>query len=99
MAEAAPRAATVSRCDGLEALASQPGTGLQIVLTDPPEGWTGESGYVDKAMLGRLFDQHQLESWLFVLCGPPPMLTSVEDALISLNVPADRIVSEKFDYD
>ena len=41
----------------------------------------------------------EMRRWLYVLCGPPPMMAAVEDALIELGVPAGRIVSERFTYD
>jgi len=85
--------------DEMEALARKEETGLVLVLEEPPPGWTGETGRVDGPLLRRLFDRPDRRDWLFVLCGPPPMLTSVEDALIDIGVPADRILSEKFDYD
>jgi ferredoxin-NADP reductase len=33
-----------------------------------------------------------------MICGPAPMLDTVEDALIEIGVPAKQIVSEKFEY-
>lgn len=83
----------------LETLARKAGTELVIVLQEPPADWGGESGLVDEALLARLFQAPGRQDWLFVLCGPPPMLESVEDALIAIGVPAGRILAEKFDYD
>lgn len=83
----------------LETLAGADETDVELVLAEPPSGWAGESGFVDRAMLGRIFDRPERRDWLFVLCGPPPMLKSVEAALIDIGIPADRILSEKFDYD
>ena len=83
----------------LQTLARDARTELVLVADEPPEGWTGETGRVDRALLGKLFDTAERRDWLFVLCGPPPMLTSVENALIDIGVPANLILSEKFDYD
>lgn len=83
----------------LEALALDARTDVVFVADEPPDGWTGPSGRVDHALLGNLFDTPERRDWLFVLCGPPPMLTSVEDALIDIGIASNRILSEKFDYD
>ena len=85
--------------DELEALGQRPGTNVIYVYDAPPDDWTGEAGHIDAALLSRNFDAAALGNWVFVLCGPPPMLDAVEDALISLGVAPDRILSERFDYD
>ena len=73
--------------------------GVTHVLSEPPEGWTGETGVVNAALLGRVLTGDQVDGWLFLICGPPAMITGVEDALIARGVSADRILSERFDYD
>jgi predicted ferric reductase len=70
-----------------------------FVLSEPPEGWTGETGMIDSALLDRAFTPKEVRSWLFVLCGPPAMMDAVEDHLIARGAPSDRILSERFDYD
>ncbi len=80
----------------LEALAREAGTELVLVLDEPPAGWTGETGRIDRAMLGRLFGTPERRQWLFLLCGPVPMLKSVEESLMDIGVPSDRILAEKF---
>jgi predicted ferric reductase len=72
---------------------------VTYVLSEPPQGWDGETGFVDAAMLDRVFSQDAFKNWVFVLCGPKPMLDSVEDALIARGTPSTRILSERFDYD
>ena len=62
-------------------------------------GGTEKTGFVDAAMLDRVFSQDAFKNWVFVLCGPKPMLDSVEDALIARGTPSTRILSERFDYD
>ncbi len=89
----------IAHRDELEALAREPPTELRIVLQEPPPGWTGETGMVDRRLLDRLVGEPGRQDWLFVLCGPPAMLSSVEDALIDIGVPPGRILSERFDYD
>lgn len=75
------------------------GTEVIHVLSEPPPGWQGETGFVDADLIARYFDNPQRKDWLYVLCGPPPMLDAVEDALIAIGIPADRILFERFVYD
>lgn len=72
---------------------------VTYVLSEPPEGWTGETGYIDGAFLDRVFGPHDFKEWLFVVCGPSVMMDIVETHLIKRGTPSDRILSERFDYD
>lgn len=69
------------------------------VLSEPPADWRGERGVIDAALLDRVFDRDAFATWVFVLCGPPAMMDSVEHDLIARGVHARRILSERFDYD
>nr|WP_276514780.1 ferric reductase-like transmembrane domain-containing protein [Nocardia transvalensis] len=63
----------------------------------PPESWDGEYGFVDRALLHRhLPDRYRWQQYF--ICGPPPMVTAVEDALAALDVPAERIHTERFTF-
>ena len=70
-----------------------------FALTDPPEGWDGAVGIIDSALLDSLFSHQDYETWLFVLCGPAPMLEGVEAHLLARGTPASQILSERFNYD
>lgn len=70
-----------------------------FALSEPPEGWQGETGLIDGALLDRHLKSRQYENWLFVLCGPAIMMDIVEHHLIARGVPSHRILSERFDYD
>ncbi len=83
----------------LEAFARDGGTRVVSVLSEPPPGWRGRAGMVDAALVRELFAAAEARDWLYVLCGPPAMMTIVEDTLIGLGVPAQRILSESFNYD
>lgn len=72
---------------------------LVHVVSEPAEDWTGEVGVIDRPLLRRLFDDEARRSWLFVLCGPPGMLTAVQQDLTALGVPRHRILCESFVYD
>lgn len=75
------------------------GTEVVHVLSEPPPGWSGPTGVIDADLLRARFGRPDRRDWLYVLCGPPAMLRSVEDTLITLGVPPARILSEQFVYD
>lgn len=83
----------------LETIAREHGTEVVHVLSEPPEDWDGETGMITPDLIRRHFGGDERRDWLYVLCGPPPMLILVEDTLIGLGVPATRILSEQFVYD
>ena len=83
----------------LEELSRTHGTELVHVLSEPPDGWTGETGMVSPSLLKQHFDRDDRRDWLYVLCGPPPMLRAVEATLLNLGIPSSRILSEQFVYD
>jgi predicted ferric reductase len=68
------------------------------VLGEPPEGWTGESGYVDRNMIERLVGPDEIGRTYFYLCGPPGLIDAVLKALGELGVPDDRIHLEIFSF-
>lgn len=84
--------------DELESYAAK-GTEITHVLSEPGPDWTGETGLISADLIRRLFDAPERRNWLFVLCGPPPMLDSVEDALLAIGVESHQILSERFVYD
>jgi predicted ferric reductase len=67
------------------------------VLEQPPPGWTGETGYLDAGILARHLPPG-FRRFQFFACGPTPMLAAVEDALVRMGAPADRIHTERFDW-
>lgn len=85
--------------DELRSLAESRGGTVVHVLSEPPAGWQGRVGMVDGALMRDLVTTPEMRRWLYVLCGPPPMMAVVEDALIELGVPAGQILSERFSYD
>jgi predicted ferric reductase len=65
------------------------------VLERPPEGWPGERGYVTEALLDRWLPRHG--RYGHFVCGPTPMMDSVEASLAHLGVPFADLHSERFD--
>ena len=69
------------------------------VLQEPPETWHGETGFIDAALIDRVFTEKEFSEWVFVMCGPAIMMDIVEDHLIERGTPSHRILSERFSYD
>lgn len=65
------------------------------VLEQPPDGWTGETGFLNRGVLARHLPGNHRQVDYF-LCGPPPMMQAVERALRDLGIPPYRIHSERF---
>jgi NAD(P)H-flavin reductase len=66
-------------------------------LSDPPPGWSGETGRVTAEVLGRLIprDRNTRQSYV---CGPDPMMDSVEAALTRLGVSLANSESERYNF-
>jgi predicted ferric reductase len=79
----------------LERLKGRMDLELVVVLEHPEEGWEGESGFVSAELLERRLPREHLERVCF-LCGPPPMMDAVRDALLERGVPMERIQLERF---
>ncbi len=75
------------------------GTEVVHVLQEPPPGWSGETGLLTRDLVARRCAEAARQGWLFVLCGPPPMMREVRAGLAALGVPAGRILEERFVYD
>jgi predicted ferric reductase len=72
---------------------------IELVLSEPPTGWTGRVGLLDRAMLEACLPTHGRADALYVVCGPAPVIEGVERDLVALGVPLSQIVSETFSYD
>lgn len=83
----------------LEEMTADLGLEVHHVLSQPPKDWDGAVGRLDQATLAKLLGFDGREDWLYIVCGPAPMIDSVEDILEGLGVPMHQIVSEKFSYD
>lgn len=72
-----------------------------LVVTKPEESrlkWKGPVGRIDKKFLKSYLITHHLSlvTPVFWLCGPPPMVSALEDTLAALKVPENNIRVEKF---
>jgi ferredoxin-NADP reductase len=75
----------------------QPRLKVVHVLSQPPEGWAGESGLVDGAMIKR-HAGGDLKGKTFYLCGPPGLITASINNLHELGVGDDQIRVEIFSF-
>lgn len=85
--------------DELSRLSRRANTQVIHVVSEPSRSWKGLKGQLGKETIGKVFSFAEAPEWLYLVCGPPPMLDAVADALIGLGVPAQQIVSEQFYYD
>jgi predicted ferric reductase len=65
------------------------------VLSRPPEGWEGNEGRIDAAVLARHLPERYQRLQYFI-CGSDSMMDATEDALVHLGVPKRRVHSERF---
>lgn len=82
----------------LEAMAREIPLELRFVLAEPPPGWRGAVGQLTPDVLAGLLDAPRRAHWQYFVCGPPPMMNSVEHGLRAFGVPARQIVAEHFQY-
>jgi predicted ferric reductase len=69
---------------------------LHHVLQEPPPGWTGFAGMMTPELIRAEAAQAAREGWVFLLCGPGPMIRAAHQGLAALGVPRRRILEERF---
>lgn len=67
------------------------------VLVDSDERWTGERGFITPEMLQRYLPERLYRRFQYFVCGPTPLMDAMERALPGIDVPAERIHTERFD--
>jgi predicted ferric reductase len=81
----------------LEALKERLDLTVIHVLQNPPEGWTGERGFINAEVFARHlpepYDEHE-----YFICGPDPMMDAIERALAELHVPKPKYHSERYSF-
>jgi predicted ferric reductase len=80
----------------LAALAAALDLEVIAAVEEPPAGWTGERGLIDRAMLARHLPA-DLTGWHALQCGPAPLMRQVERDLPALGIPLARIHGELFE--
>jgi ferredoxin-NADP reductase len=81
----------------LDALRPRLALSLVHVLAAPPNGWTGETGFIDAAMFRRHLPPPYAAHEYFI-CGPDVMMDAIETALGELHVPMSRYHSERYSF-
>jgi predicted ferric reductase len=81
----------------LEALTPRLNLTVVTVLSDPPEGWTGERGYIDAEVFRRHLSSPYADHEYFI-CGSDRMMDAIETALGELRVPMSRYHSERYSF-
>ena len=66
------------------------------VLERPPDGWTGESGYITPDTLRRHLPP-QYGRYEYLICGSSVMMDAMEKALTEVGVPFRQVSTERFD--
>ena len=81
----------------LEALQARINLKIVHVLESPPEGWTGDCGFIDADLLRRHlppgYEDHE-----YFICGPGVMMDAIEEALGQLKVPIAKYHSERYSF-
>ena len=81
----------------LEAIKTRLKLSVIYVLEQPPEGWTGEKGFITAEVFKRHlpppFTQHE-----YFICGPDVMMDAIEQALGELHVPLSKYHSERYSF-
>jgi Na+-transporting NADH:ubiquinone oxidoreductase subunit F len=72
---------------------------FEIALSEPlPEdNWTGYTGFIHKVVLDEYLSKHtEPEEVEYYLCGPPLMLSAVQNMLDNLGVPEEMVAFDDF---
>jgi glycine betaine catabolism B len=64
------------------------------VLSQPSPAWTGITGHIDADLICR--ELGDLSTWLYFLSGPPSLVASLRDALLSVGVADADIKAERY---
>jgi predicted ferric reductase len=81
----------------LEALKERLDLTIVHVLESPPDGWTGERGFINAEVLKRHLSRPYAEHEYFI-CGPGVMMDAIENALGELKVPMSKYHSERYSF-
>jgi predicted ferric reductase len=81
----------------LKALAPRLDLTVVHVLSNPPEGWTGERGFINAEIFRRHLPPPYADHEYFI-CGPDAMMDAIETALGELRVPMAKYHSERYSF-
>lgn len=72
-----------------------PGLHFTPVLSEPPPGWTGRTGFVHAAVLA---DHPHLSGFDVYAAGPPAMIEAIRHDFIAAGLPHEQLFFDSFDY-
>ena len=81
----------------LDALEARLDLTVVHVLENPPDGWTGEQGFITADVLERHLPPPYAKHEYFI-CGPDVMMDAIENALEKLHVPITNYHSERYSF-
>lgn len=85
-----------------ELATKNPNLKVTHTITKPEEGtesWTGPTGRINEELIQKLTTDPPaggLTTGIFWLCGPPPMVSALEEVLEKMQISPERIKAEKF---
>jgi ferredoxin-NADP reductase len=79
----------------LEALQGRMNLKVIYVLEHAPAGWQGETGFISQEALSRNLPWNY-HRFVYLICGPEPLMDAMEKALPALGVPPDQVHTERF---
>jgi predicted ferric reductase len=92
----------IDSCDGVvfgdeirEIAAGELDLRVVFVPENPPDDWSGPSGFIDEEVLEEHLSDDEL-AYEFFICGPEPLMDTVETTLRGFGVPWRRIYTERF---
>lgn len=78
----------------LQLVSQNPSIRMIETMTDTIEGWAGETGFIDRAMLDRHLDD--MYSVVYYIAGPPAMVKAMKQMLDSADVQEEAIRLDEF---
>ena len=87
---------TMTFKEQLEGLTKQLNLTFIPVLSDPEQGWDGETGYINAEIMNKYLPR-QYKWCKYLVCGPKPLMDAMEIALPELGVPPESVLTERFD--
>lgn len=81
----------------IEDLKSQLNLTVVHVLDEPPAGWNGEEGFINRKILEQYLPKDmQRNRWEIFICGPDPMMDAIEKQLDEMGIWVGDFHSERF---
>lgn len=74
-----------------------PGLKVVHVLSEPGDGWGGETGHIDLELILRHFGPDDFAGGGVYLCAPPKMIAEISEGLAGIGIPKNRIHHEAFE--